>query len=169
MCGEENYNHILIRDATVLVRILTAEEKAGALDEVAFFDVRTGVRVRGIHPPLQATELEVGYRLTAESAACIIGSGVAQGMGDLLNSSNVVSILDIRQRKLDSVVADSVLDQLRVIINLLQSYLRVAEDAHAEERLWLSQQVLGLVGKFSGREMTELEEIVEWFKTRPHK
>ena len=36
-----------------------------------------------------------------------------------------------------------------------------------EERFWLSQQALSLIRKFSGRELSELEEIVEWLKRQP--
>jgi hypothetical protein len=81
--------------------------------------------------------------------------------------SKVVNILEIRQRKLDAIVADSIIDQVRVIANLLHDFLTVADLAQKEERFWLSQQVLTLVRKFSGRELAELEDIVEWFKSGP--
>jgi hypothetical protein len=78
-------------------------------------------------------------------------------------------MLDIKQRRLDSVVADSILDQLRVVRDLLHDFLSVATQANSEERFWLSQQVLSLLRKFSGRELAEMEEIVQWFKRRPRR
>jgi hypothetical protein len=49
----------------------------------------------------------------------------------------------------------------------LNEFLHVADGAQSEERFWLSQQALALVRKFSGRELAEFEEIVDWFKNRP--
>ena len=159
----------MIRDAGVLVQIPHQAWKSGDLDRAQFFDVRTGVQMKEIHPPLQSSELERGYLLSMDSAEAIIDSGVAGWVGPSKDFSKVVSILDVRQRRLDTVVADSVLDQLRTIVTILQDFLKIAEDAQREEKLWLSQQVLTLIGKFSGREMEELEEITEWFKTKPRK
>ena len=48
-------------------------------------------------------------------------------------------------------------------------FLDAADHAQKEERFWLAQQVLTLVRKFSGRELAELEGIVEWLKRRPPK
>jgi hypothetical protein len=52
---------------------------------------------------------------------------------------------------------------------VLHEFLDAADHAQKEERFWLAQQVLTLVRKFSGRELAELEGIVEWFKRRPPK
>ena len=81
----------------------------------------------------------------------------------------MVTILEARQRKLDAVVADSIFDQLRILTNVLHEFLDAADHSQKEERFWLAQQVLTLVRKFSGRELAELEGIVEWFKRRPPK
>jgi hypothetical protein len=134
---------------------------------VEFFDVRTGVQLREIHPALQDGELERGYPLSEEVAATILKSGLPILAPPTVDLSKVVNMLEIRQRKLDAVVADSIIDQVRVIANLLHDFLTVADLAQKEERFWLSQQVLTLVRKFSGRELAELEDIVEWFKSGP--
>jgi hypothetical protein len=169
MSQNGKYVYILIRDSNILVRIPLEAEKTGDLEEAELFDVRTGVQVREIHPALQASELGRGYRLNEECATAIIQLGAPAWAGPSVDLSKVVSILEVKQRRLDSVVAESVLDQLRVIVDILKSFLDVTEKANAEEKLWLSQQVLSLVGKFSGREMAELEEMVEWFRTRPRR
>jgi hypothetical protein len=83
--------------------------------------------------------------------------------------SKVVSILEVKQRRLDYVVADSILGQVRVIRDLLDQFLKLAENVNDEERFWLSQQVLSLLSKFTGRELEELEEMVNWMRTRPRK
>ena len=166
---EDQYEYILIREATVLVRIKQANHEAQNQLTPELFDVRTGVQLREIHPAFEATELERGYRLSKEYAATIIAGGAPFGAELEPNRSNVVNITDIRQRRLDAVVADSIFDQLRVISRLLNKLLQAAEDVPKEERFWLSQQALSLIRKFSGRELSELEEIVEWLKSRPKK
>jgi hypothetical protein len=166
---EDQYEYILIREATVLVRIKQGNHEAQNKLTPELFDVRTGVQLREIHPTFEATELERGYRLSKEYAATIIAGGAPFGAELDSNRSNVVNITDIRQRRLDAVVADSIFDQLRVISHLLNKLLQAAEDAPKEERFWLSQQALSLIRKFSGRELSELEEIVEWLKGRPKK
>ena len=163
------YQYILIREATVLVRIKPANQEARNELTPELFDVRTGVQLREIHPALEVTELERGYRLSKEYAATIIAGGAPFGAELEPNRFNVVNITDIRQRRLDAVVADSIFDQLRVISRLLNKLLQAAEDVRKEERFWLSQQALSLIRKFSGRELSELEEIVEWLKSRPKK
>ena len=132
-------------------------------------DVRTGVQLKEIHPPLHASELSRGFALSEESAKAIIDSGAKGLLGPSVDFTNVVSILEVRQRRLDTVVADSVVDRLRTITVILQDFLKVCDNAQHEEKLWLSQQVLSLIGKFSGRELEELEEIIAWFKTKPRK
>jgi len=166
---EGRYQYVLIREATVLVRIKQANHEAQNELTPELFDVRTGVQLREIHPTFEATELERGYRLSKEYAASIIADGAPFGAELEPNRSNVVNITDVRQRRLDAVVADSILDQLRVISRLLNKLLQTAEDVPKEERFWLSQQALSLIRKFSGRELSELEEIVEWLKSRPKK
>ena len=133
------------------------------------FDVRTGVQLREIYPPFDVTEIERGYKLSKEYAAVILARGIPFGVELDKNHSNVVDITDVRQRRLDSVVADSIFDQLRIVSGLLEKLLKVAQDSPKEERFWLSQQVLPLTRKFSGRELSELEEIVEWLKRSPKK
>jgi hypothetical protein len=169
MDQDQELHHILIRDAGILVQIPRQAWKSGDLEHARFFDVRTGVQIKEIHPPLQPSELARGYVLSLDSAEAIINSGAAGWIGPSVDFSKVVSIHEVRQRRLDTVVADSVLDQLHTIVTILQDFLKIAEDAQREERLWLSQQVLTLIGKFSGREMEELEEITEWFKNKPRK
>lgn len=163
------YQYILIREATVLVRIEQANDEAQPQLTPELFDVRTGVQLREIHPAFEATELERGYRLSKEYAATIIAGGAPFGAELEPDRSNIINITDIRQRRLDAVVADSIFDQLRVISRLLNKLLQAAEDVRKEERFWLSQQALSLIRKFSGRELSELEEIVEWLRSRPKK
>jgi len=151
------------------VRVSGRQGRSREDREARFFDVRTGVELKEIHPPLTQDELERGYLLNDEHAKAIMKSGTTMLVSPLLDPSKVVSILDIRQRRLDSVVADSILDQLRVVCRLLERFLDAAQKAEEEERYWLSQQVLTLLGKFSGRELAELEEIVDWFTSRPRK
>lgn len=134
-----------------------------------FFDVRTGVQLKEIHPELQGGELDRGYAILEDHAAAIRKSGTSVLAGPSVDLSKVVSILEAKQRKLDSVVADSILDQLQVIRDVLDGFLSVSRTAGEEERFWLSQQLLSILRKFSGRELAELEEIVDWFRRRPKK
>lgn len=164
---QEEYDHILIREATILVRVPKGSRQTRGDIVPEFFDVRTGVQLREIWPDLQEYELERGYVLSQESACPIMVTTGTLPQDSSTDSSKVVDIQAVRQRKLDSIVADSVLDQLQVIADLLNEFLSVAEASQREERFWLSQQVLTLVRKFSGRELAELEEIVEWFRRRP--
>lgn len=161
-----DFDHILIREFCLLVRI-PSSGTGYQLSDAEIFDVRTGVQLPVIHPELQAAELDRGYKISEEAANVILKAGQTVLAIPTVELSKVVSILDIRQRKLDSVVADSILDQARKIADILQAFLQVADRAKAEERLWLSQQVLTFVRKFSGRELAELENVVEWFGTRP--
>ncbi len=163
------YDHYLIRDATVLVRIPGGLCEASEPGAVKFFDVRTGMQLKEIHPPLRSVDLTRGHLIPEAFAMSILRAGSPLGADPTRDSSKVVPILEIRQRKLDSVVADSVLYQVRVLRDLLQEVLDVAESAQPEERFWLSQQLLTLIGKFSGRELSELEEILQWFTQRPRK
>lgn len=165
----DDHVNILIRDFTVLARVPADSRERESWVGVEFYDVRTGVRLKEIHPPLRVEDLDRGYPLPDESAQTIIRSGSTGFLGPDADPSKVVSILDLRQRRLDSVVADSIFDQLRVIRDILDTFLRVADDAEQEERLWLSQQLLTMVRKFSGRELEELEEIARWFRSRPKK
>ena len=161
----QDFEHILIREFSILIRIPCSDAGHG-LAEAEIFDVRTGVRLPAIHPELRASELDRGYRISQEAASVILEVGQTVLSLPTLEISKVVSIMDIKQRKLDSVVADSILDQVRKIADILQTFLQVAAGARKEERLWLSQQALTLVRKFSGRELAELENVVEWFGTR---
>jgi hypothetical protein len=158
-----DFDHILIREATVLVRVPEGIRELN--DEIVpeYFDVRTGVPLNNIYPELQTIELCRGYLLSSEDAQGILRCGLPG------SEPKVISILDVKQRRLDSVVADSVLDQLKVLSKLFVEFLQAAEHASQEERFWLSQQVLGLLRKFSGRELQELQETVEWFKNRSKK
>ncbi len=169
MNGEEYYDHVLIRDGAILARITCVDGNVREGAQPEFFDVRTGVQLREIHPPFQMSELARGARLPDEAVAVILGEGARFGAEGSVDISKVISILDVKQRKLDSVVADSVLDQLRLISNLLREFLRVADSAEREERFWMSQQVLTVVRKFSGRELEELQNIVEWLQSRRNK
>ncbi|MFH0822477.1 MAG: hypothetical protein V2B18_06975 [Pseudomonadota bacterium] len=113
------------------------------------------------------SELTRAFPVPEDTAAGIMKAGNPTWGAKSAEGPKVVSILDTRRRRLDSVVADSILDQVRVIKDLLQSFLQVADPATPEERFWLSQQVLTFVRKFSGRELEELEDIVEWFRNKP--
>lgn len=163
------YDHILIREATILVRVPEGLRELRGDYAPEFFDVRTGVPLKEIHPPLQAVELHRGYLLPGSHAAALIKCGAAINTGPSLDASKVVTMLEAKQRKLDTIVADSILDQLRLVVSILQEFLKVADAAQKEERFWLSQQILSLVRKFSGRELSEMEEIVEWFNSRREK
>lgn len=165
MTDSDEYDHILIREASILVRVPRGVRDLDGDVAPEFYDVRTGVPLKHIYPELQAIELHRGHLLGAEEAHGILRWNFAadESCSDL---NKVVNILDIKQRRLDSVVADSILDQLRVISDILKEFLNAAENAQREERFWLSQQVLGLVRKFSGRELSELQGTVEWFKNR---
>ncbi|AFM27042.1 hypothetical protein [Desulfomonile tiedjei] len=158
-----DFDHILIREASVLVRVPEGIRELNDDIVPEYFDVRTGVPLKNIYPELQTIELHRGYLLSPEDAQGILRCGLP-GL-----EPKVISILDVKQRRLDSVVADSVLDQLKVLTELFGEFLRAAEDASQEERYWLSQQVLGLLRKFSGRELQELQETVEWFRNRSKK
>lgn len=165
MNNSDEYDHILIREASILVRVPRGVRDLDGDVAPEFYDVRTGVPVKHIYPELQAIELHRGHLLAAEDAHGILRWACSTDDAGLV-FSKVVNILDVKQRRLDSVVADSILDQLRVISDLLKEFLNAAENAQREERFWLSQQVLGLVRKFSGRELSELQDTVEWFKNR---
>ncbi len=169
MHQDDFYDHILIRDASVLVRTPRGQDKLELEASAELFDVRTGVPLKQIYPPLESSELGRGYRVSTYSAAAIISGGAPFGAELEENPSKIVNIMDLRQRRLDSVVSESILEQLRVISDLLSKFLDVAEGASKEERFWLSQQVLPILKKFSGRELNELEEIVEWLRRRPRK
>lgn len=162
----QDFEYILIRDFCILVRIPRNRKEQEGI-EAEFFDVRTGVQLPAIHPELNSAELCRGYRISDRAAAMIVKAGQTILGLPTADLSNVVSILDVKQRKLDSVVADSILDQARKICDLLHNFLQAADRANTEERLWLSQQALTLVRKFSGRELEELENVVEWLSTRP--
>ncbi|MBM3298670.1 MAG: hypothetical protein FJY85_01800 [Deltaproteobacteria bacterium] len=160
-------DHVLIREAAILARITHVPGEQEGLTHIEYFDARTGVQLREIHPPIRDGELERGHLVSNEAAAAILKSGLPILTPLTEDLSKVVNILEIKQRRLDSVVADSIIDQVRVISDLLRDFLNVADQAHKEERFWLSQQVLTLLRKFSGRELAELENIIEWFKTGP--
>ncbi len=166
---DDQHEYVLIREAKVLARIDRGKEQAQNRLAPELFDVRTGVQLRDIYPPFEASEVERGYKISKEYAVLIFAGGVPFGVELDSNRSNVVDITDVRQRKLDSVVADSIFDQLRVISELLNKFLQAAENSSKEERFWLSQQVLSLMRKFSGRELRELEEIVDWLKRNSNK
>lgn len=167
MANESGFEYFLIREGLVLARVRTGGNDAETVHTVEFFDVRTGVQLRGIHPPFSTDELSRGHSVPTEQAAVIIASGMPL-LGDWsVDLSKVVNILEVKQRRLDSVVADSVLDRVQLIRDMLQDLLNVAATARPEERFWLSRQVLPLLNKFSGRELAELEEILEWMKKRP--
>jgi hypothetical protein len=167
MAMDDEFEYLLIRDATVLLRVPCRHRDPEATAQ--FFDVRTGVQLKQIYPGLQQLELDRGYPISREIAGLILKSGAPASVDAGADPSKVVTILEVKQRRLDAVVADSILDQLRVISDLLVEILKVADNAHREERFWLSQQLLTLVRKFTGRELSELEEMVEWFRRRPHK
>ncbi len=164
---EKSCDYILIREATLLVRVPKGERKTTPDVVPEFFDVRTGVQLKQIYPALQSQELEKGRVLSEDHAALIIRAEVS-GTADS-ETAKVVTILELKQRKLDTIVADSVLEQLRNIKNVLQDFLDLADKVPKEERFWLAQQVLAFTRKFTGRELAELEEIIDWFKTKPRK
>ncbi len=166
---DDQHEYVLIREAKLLARIDHGKNQAQNGLAPELFDVRTGVQLREIYPPFEASEVERGYKISKEYAVLILAGGVPFGAELDSNRSNVVAITDVRQRKLDSVVADSIFDQLRVISELLNKFLQAAENSSKEERFWLSQQVLSLMRKFSGRELSELEEILDWLKRSPKK
>lgn len=166
MDTKPTYDHILIREASILVRVPRNQGQWDLQISPRFYDVRTGVELREIYPPLHESELKRGFPISENSAAGVIRAGLPIGSGPDVDYSKVVTILELKQRKLDSIVADSVLDQVRLIADLLERFLDVADNAQKEERFWLSQQVLTLVRKFTGRELRELQEIVEWFQER---
>jgi hypothetical protein len=163
------YDHILIREATILVRVPEGIREITEDYMPEFFDVRTGAPLKQIYPALQAAELQRGYLLRKSHAAALIKCGAPICCGPSVDASKVVAMYEMKQRKLDQVVADSILDRVRLLVSLLKEFLDVADTAQKEEKFWLSQQVLSLLGKFSGRELAEIEEIVEWFKCRRKK
>ncbi|MDR3605583.1 MAG: hypothetical protein ACLPVO_04790 [Desulfomonilaceae bacterium] len=169
MDASKQYSYYLIRDATVLVKM--CEEATPCQPEFYFdlFDVRTGTRLKDIYPPFEPSELKRAFKLSGETASVILKNEALSTDGEVNQAPKVVTIVEARQRKLDSVVADSIIDQVQVIDKLLQDFLCVARKAPREERFWLSQQVLSLVRKFSGRELAELQEILEWFKSMPRR
>ncbi len=164
MTEQTKNDHVLIREGAVIVRVISSSDNSADGLTYEFYDVRTGVRLRKIFPPLQQVELEKGCRITAEAASILMKSSRFNSDCDSSEASKVITILEARQRKLDSVVADSILDQARLIANILKDFVDVADHCHKEERLWLSQQILSTVRKISGRELSEIQEIVEWFK-----
>jgi hypothetical protein len=157
--------YLLIRDGTILVRV--PRNRGGTLEEnqADLFDVRTGVQLPEIYPSFQSSELARGHPVSEQWAVSIVHIGAPLGADASFDLSKVVSILEVKQRRLDSVVADSILDQLRVISNLLHEFLEVADAAEREERFWMSQQILSLVRKFSGRELEQLQTLLEWLRT----
>jgi hypothetical protein len=169
MSTSDEHDYVLIREATILVRVPRGAVETSVEVVPEFFDVRTGVQLRQIYPAFQTDELQRGYILPDGHASAILKGGTPLTGGPSIDPSKVVTILEARQRKLDAVVADSIFDQLRMLTNVLHEFLDAADHAQKEERFWLAQQVLTLVRKFSGRELAELEGIVEWFKTRPPK
>ncbi len=152
-----------------MVRVPSEEHGSWSDSDLAFFDVRTGVQLREIHPAFQDGELARGFSVPESHARVIMKSGTVLLPGPSVDPSKVVTILGLKQRKLDGVVAEAVLDRVRVVRNILSGFLQASENAREEEKFWLAQQVLTIMSKFSGRELAELEEIVEWFRTRPTK
>jgi hypothetical protein len=169
MNAKYEYDYMLIRDNLILVKLPISNMNLSEECMVEFFDVRTGVQLKEIYPEFHYSEIKRGYPLSEESARVIMRWGAPVQIDLETNPSKVVTIVEARQRKLDCVVADSILDQLQVISTIVNDFLMLAKNSHREERFWLSQQALTLVRKFSGRELSELEEIVEWFKERPPK
>ena len=108
-----DFDHILIREATVLVRVPEGirELDDGIVPE--YFDVRTGVPLKNIYPELQTIELHRGHLLSPEDAQGILRCALP-GL-----EPKIISILDVKQRRLDSVVADSIFDQLRVSVRIV--------------------------------------------------
>jgi hypothetical protein len=161
--------YVFIRDGMIMARLSPDTRGDGMPSKADFFDVRTGVQLREIHPPLSKRDLERAVELSEEYALSLMSeSSDVEPQGEVF-FDKVVSLVEIKQRKLDSIVADSIIDQLSRIKDVLQSFLNAAAQAQDDERFWLSQQVLPLLGKFSGRELAELEELAEWFRTRPKK
>ncbi|MGC8603449.1 MAG: hypothetical protein ACP5VS_07165 [Desulfomonilaceae bacterium] len=165
----KQYNYFLIRDATILVKTQSQALPCDTESCFELFDVRTGTKLRDIFPPFEVGELKRAFKLSLETASIILKHESFLQNGETNLAGKVVTIIEARQRKLDSIVADSIIDQVQVIDKLLQDFLCVARRASREERFWLSQQVLTLVRKFSGRELAELQEIVEWFKGLPRR
>ena len=101
-------DHILIRDGSIIVRVPKGLRELS--DNVCpdFFDVRTGSQIYKIFPRLQSFELHRGYLLSETETAIILRHGKTGE--DVIK---VITLLEVKQRKLDTVVADSILDQLR--------------------------------------------------------
>ena len=169
MNASKQYHYFLIREATILVKTRVQPHSTNSDFYFELFDVRTGTRLKDIYPPFETSELRKAFKLSEDTAAVILKNENVSTNGDVNQTTKVVTIVEARQRKLDSIVADSIIDQVQVISKLLQDFLCVAQKAPKEERFWLSQQVLTLVRKFSGRELAELQEIVDWFKTLPRR
>lgn len=167
MSPTQDFDYILIRDCAVLLKLPRDRDVSAEIQAAEFFDVRTGAPLKEIHPPLRASEPDRGYALDEAAALTIISSGLSEGDDPSLSLSKVVSISEVKQRRLDSVVADSVLDQVKLISDLLSEFTRVAECSDRDIRFWMSQQALTLLRKFSGRELQELREIIEWLRSRP--
>jgi hypothetical protein len=169
MSVSKQYHYYLIRDAAILVK--TANEPGSCASDSCYdlFDVRTGTHLKDIYPAFDPTELARGFKLSEETAAVILKSECLSKNRENNSAAKVVTIIEARQRKLDSVVADSIIDQIDIISKLLQDFISVTRKASREERFWLSQQAITLVRKFSGRELAELQEILDWFKTLPRK
>lgn len=161
----KDFDYILIREFSVLVRVPRGASAYQKTD-LELFDMRTGVQVPAIIPEVNDEELSRGYKVSAKVAAAIIKSGHTILELPAVDLSKVTNLQDIKQRKLDVVVADSILDQVQKIADVLRNFLKVAESASKEERFWLSQQALTLVRKFSGRELAEMENVVEWLGRR---
>ena len=166
MTGPENCDYVLIREATIMVCLPRGVRDLDRCVEAAFYDVRTGVPLKNIYPELQPIEILRGHQLAPEDAHAILKWNYEVSNPD---SGRVVNIFEMKQRRLDAVVADSILDQLKVISDLFRGFLGIAENATKEERFWIAQQVLGLIRKFSGRELSELQETVEWLMNRRKK
>lgn len=169
MTVSKQYDYYLIRDAAILVRT-SGETGADTLDfYYELFDVRTGTHLKDIYPAFDPSELQRAFKLSEETASIILKSEHSSTSKENSSTSKVVTIVEARQRKLDTVVADSIIDQVDIISKLLQDFLSVTRRASREERFWLSQQAITLVRKFSGRELAELQEILDWFKKLPRK
>jgi hypothetical protein len=168
MDEELRFEHFLIRESSVLVRVPLRDGRP-EIGSAELFDVRTGVQLKEIHPPFLGTELDRAFKLPPDHGEAIIRSGAHASADPSSNLAKVVSILEARQRRLDHVVADSIIGQVGVIRDVLDRFLSLAGNVNEDERFWLSQQVLPMISKFTGRELEELDEIVTWMGRRPRK
>ncbi len=100
MNDSDEYDHILIREASILVRVPQGVRDLDGDVSPEFYDVRTGVPLKDIYPELQTIELHRGRLLAAEDAHGILRWNLAadETCSEL---NKVVNILDIRQRRLD--------------------------------------------------------------------